>query len=463
MSSQTKKLVATASQVTVGHFLERSNYHSRITQSLVSGILNEKVVSSRQFYANHLETLIKTHGGNESVVRLMDQSGGGTDELIRGIKKGLEDPNAGVRENSRKAYWCFERVWKERAEGEIRAGLDTQAKKLLDKVRPVEGGGTGGKVETETMNGGMRKPVRTVATRAGGGGGPTASSAGSAKKPSVRELMLAAKKKKLEDEVAEAQAQAQSESQDVVETLTLTKPSTTRSTAEPSTPTQPLSRPRADSSSSSQGSLTQQTRDSEADDSQLLQDIESPFGAPTTLPSSAQVPYETPSRPSKPSLPIPTNSSINRPRRETPSASEPASQRTPVKLPVLEPVVDESLRDQAMQAEQTAQRLLEIAQEESEDDPSTLLNRDRAITPRPLEKTLNGGGGANIQQTPLNGGKVLFGRKGGFNDVFQDSPDPRDGAGGGSEGTWWTRKAKSECFFQTVPLSRGSSSSEKLR
>ncbi|GAA5961136.1 hypothetical protein JCM3765_001239 [Sporobolomyces pararoseus] len=431
MASQTKKIVASTSQQTVTSFLSHSNYHRKTTQLLLSG-MSDKVVAARQYVSSHLITFLKTHSGSQKVIEKMNQSGG-TDDLEQAIKKGLVDPNAGVRENSRKAYWEFWRVWTARAEGNIREGLDSQAKKLLDKVKPIEGndvtGGGESKQSSSTSNGtSQRSRIGGVAAATRGGatsGGPRSaqtaagSGGGSAKKPSMRELMLAAKKKKLAEE-----AEANSQQEELLDTIaTPSKPPA--ATPDPLTP-QP--RPaKAISASSSHDSLSQQARDSEAaDNSQLLQDVQSPFEAPTSLENSQ--PYETPSRPSATSTTKPLASSSRRT-----SARDPA---TPINLPILEPVVDESLRDQAMQAEQTAERLLEIAQEEEEESSSGTTSH-RAITPRPFEKSTN-----LQQQTPLNGGKLLCGRKSGGNDVFQDSPDPRDGTGGGGKGSWWMKKAE---------------------
>jgi len=432
MASQTKKIVASASQTTVEKFIQHSSYHHKTIQSLLSG-MSDKVVGARQYYSSHLITFIQSHTNSATTTTRIDQSGG-TDDLILAIKKGLSDPNAGVRENSRRAYWAFEKVWTDRAEKEIREELDAQAKKLLDKVRPT-GGGHGEKKEAESSA--RPKPRAPLTSREA----PTAS--GSAKKPTIREAMLAAKKKKLAEEAEAAQQQDQ-----LVESstaVTPSKPSRPRPRPqilpEPETSTtqsEAQTRPRA-TSTSSNDSLSQQARDSEVDDSQQLQNVESPFEAPlSTLPPPSD--YETPSRTARLGKPPPSRSMDT---RRTPA--------TPISLPVLEPVVDESLRDQAMQAEQTAERLLEIAQEEQEDatrskEGSSSPIDNRSITPRPFEKekASNGVSTAANQHTPLNGGKLLFGRRSGGNDVFQDSPDPRDGTGGIGKGSWWMKKAESE-------------------
>ncbi|GAA5910131.1 uncharacterized protein JCM6883_000564 [Sporobolomyces salmoneus] len=425
MSSQTKKIVATASQQTVRSFLLHSSYQHKTTQLLLSGI-SDKVVSSRQYISSHLTTFLEAHSASPRTVQAMDSTGG-TNDLVEAIKRGLADPNKEVRENSRDAYWRFEGVWKERAEREIREGLDAGQKKLLDKAKPAEGTIENGATEKVAVaQGGTRRAGPTTVKGKGKETG-----GGSAKKPSVRELMLAAKRKKLAEEAeAEAQAQSQGQAQSneaddhLPEEISPSKPPKASTSPAPvSTPQRPRS---SISSNSSGGSLTQQQRH-EAYASPSLQEVSSPFSAPLS--------YETPSRPP------PASSN----RRSVAVSS------TPLNLPVVEPVVDESLKEQAAQAEQTVERLLEITQEEEEEQRNNGTGTERVVTTpgRPVEKqtgsSLNGTKRESEvqQQTPVNGGKLLFGRRqGGMRDVFQDSPDLRDGMGGGARGDWWKRKAE---------------------
>ena len=362
--------------------------------------MSDKVVQARQYYSSHLYTFLRVHGKKSK--NSMDSTGG-TKDLEEGIKKGLVDPNAGVRENSRKAFWEFSREWEMDAEG-IREGLDSQAKKLLDKVRPT---GDAEK-ETKVVNGGhtssLRKSVRGKAPAMKEDVGVKVEKEG--KKPTVRELMLAAKRKKLAEEEEAAkieQEQEQEQEQEELEPTPTTTPSKPPLPSNHSTPSRPTPH--------------------SFDEVSPLQDVSSPFNNPSLLPSEAEQ-QETPS------------SRSSQPRsRPTPSTSS----RTRVNLPILEPVVDESLKEQASQAEQTAERLLEIAQEEEESQ-----SRSISTTPRPIEKGLRVG----AMQTPIqrNGGGLLFGRKGG-NDVFRDSPDMRDGNGGGGKGIWWERKNRTSLYL----------------
>jgi len=339
-----------------------------------------------------------------------------------------------VRENSRRAYWEFWREWKGEAE-EVREGLDTQQKKLLDKIRP-SGGDDGEKLEIGGKNGGDRDSLRKsergrlvpprTAKKEEELGQEVETMTKTIKKPSVRELMLAAKRKKMAEEEQEeeaAKAEQVRAGEEAEEKELDSTPTTTPSKVPPiaskhSAPSRPSNRLQR-----------QDLQETELDESSPLQEVSSPFNNPSLLPSQQQ---ETPSRP-------------------TPSRSHARQPQTPVNLPILEPFVDESLKEQASQAEQTAERLLEIAQEDEESE-----SHSHSIvvgTPRPLEKS-----GLGAMQTPIHqNGKasLLFNgaRKGG-NDVFKDSPDVRDGTGGGGKGIWWEKKNQRtlNLFRCIVPL-----------
>jgi CLIP-associating protein 1/2 len=89
-------------------------------------------------------------------------------------------------------------------------------------------------------------------------------------------------------------------------------------------------------------------------------------------------------------------------------------------LPVTEPIVDDALRDQASQAEQAAERLLELA----EDEQSHAADEaGGATTPLPL-----------FQRTPVTKRTVHL-------NGFEDSPDVRgSGFAGTGRGNWWMKQ-----------------------
>ncbi|BGP32392.1 suppressor of tub2 mutation [Rhodotorula toruloides] len=210
----------------------------------------------------------------------------------------------------------------------------------------------------------------------------TATSAGAAKKPSVREMMMAARRQKA---AAEKEEQAEA---DQVET-----PERPRRVISKLTPDPSPSRPTLSPAGSSPG--------------------------PSTL--------RTPTRP-----PVsPSFRSANTLTNGTPSHS---SMREAHSSAVSKPV-DEALRDQAMQAEQAAQRLLEIAQDEEESFSTSGGAAAVAQTPQST-RTLP----SAAMQTPANPAVRRLTRP---QAVLQDSPDPRDGSGAGpSRGNWWVQRTE---------------------
>ena len=103
-------------------------------------------------------------------------------------------------------------------------------------------------------------------------------------------------------------------------------------------------------------------------------------------------------------------------------------------LPITEPIVDEALRDQAKQAEQAAERLLELAEEEEEGSLTSA-----AVT-------------QGSMRTPVSRKVHLLKDE----DVFEDSPDSRSGEGAGAtkgKGNWWMKKVESECSCLMTHLS----------
>ncbi|CDR40527.1 RHTO0S05e04566g1_1 [Rhodotorula toruloides] len=360
VAGQTKKIVAAASQNTVTTLLQHSTYHHRTLQ-LILLTLAERTASARQFAAQHVLTVIRCYARpSKSAI----EHTGGLADLETALQKGLADANPQVRETSRTAFWEFERVWPDRA-ALIAASVDAAARKLLDKVRPA---GDAPKLDSPVE----ARPSASTATGQAGG----------SKKPSVREMMIAARRQKA---AAEKEEQAEAEQAQTPE-----RPRRVLSTLTPElSPSRPALSPARS------------------------------FPGPSIL--------RTPTRP-----PVsPSFRSANNLAHGTPNRS---SMRVAHSSAVSEPV-DEALRDQAMQAEQAAQRLLEIAQDEEEAFlPSA---RDDAVARTPqLNRTLP----TAAMQTPANPAVRRLARP---QAVLQDSPDPRDGSGAGpSRGSWWVQRTE---------------------
>ncbi|GEM09879.1 armadillo-type fold domain containing protein [Rhodotorula toruloides] len=367
VAGQTKKIVAAASQNTVTTLLQHSTYHHRTLQ-LILLTLAERTTSARQFAAQHILTVIHCYARPSKGAI---EHTGGLAHLETALQKGLADANPQVRETSRTAFWEFERVWPDRA-ALIAASFDPAARKLLDKVRPT------GDAPTQDSPVKARPSASTATAQAGG-----------SKKPSVREMMMAARRQKA---AAEKEAEAEAEQADAPE-----RPRRVLSTLMPDL--SPL-RPTLSPARSSPG--------------------------PSTL--------QTPTRP-------PVSPSFRSADNLVDGSRFGSSMRAAHSSAVSEPV-DESLRDQAMQAEQTAQRLLEIAQDE---ESFSIFGGAAAVARTPQStRTLP----STAMQTPANPAVRRLARP---QVVLQDSPDPRDGSGAGpSRGTWWVKRT--EALAQPPPF-----------
>ncbi|GAA6063182.1 hypothetical protein JCM10212_006848, partial [Sporobolomyces blumeae] len=357
MASQTKKIVATASQETVEALIRHGSFHVK-TVHLLAGLLeSEKTTSARAFVSRHLATFVSVHS-TTNVARQRFDSTGATDLVVEAIRRGLSDPNADVRLNSREAYWAFvgagSDAWSDRAENEVRQGLDGQARKLLDAAGPVKrredgagdkNGGANVRPAPRRSVGVARREVSSTTTtttasnsrgttpsatrdRVQGQGDAPPSEASGTKKPTMRELMIAAKRKAL----AERKEQERRDQANLAD---------------------------ADADGSNWSSLDHvddQTGGPRPEEPRL-QDTVSPFAS------------NRPRRDSSPDHPLegepvsgPSSPSPSHPRPVSSQPSNPSA-RLP-ELPVVDPIVDDALESRALQAQQTVERLIEIGEEE---------------------------------------------------------------------------------------------------
>ncbi|CEQ39673.1 SPOSA6832_01208 [Sporobolomyces salmonicolor] len=384
MAGQTKKITASASQATVTSLLTHSSYHRRTAQLLLAG-MGEKIVSARQFVSSHLLTFLNVHASRSKSA--MDSTGG-TDDLEAAITKALTDANAQVRENARRAYWEFVKTWPGARAERITAGLDANGRKLLEKSRPQDA------PEGFAGEEGAVKPSGNSSSSTVGVPG--------AKKPSVREIMLAAKRKAAAERAAEASG----------------------STG--------VSSPEGAGLGSSVGSASA----AETARSPLALGRSTRPGLVSSHSTPSKSPAHRLSMASPDLAPSPSNGAS--PAHPSHAGEDP------------EPVVDDALKEQAMQAEQAAERLLEIAQDEDDGDevdrPASPSDRlDRSTTPKAGEKVRTAPTIAmrvGAMHTPL-----VAGRRFGANDVFEDSPDVKDGMGAGAgkgRGNWWMHKSENQ-------------------
>lgn len=436
VAGQTKKLVAAGSQATVTTLLEHP--HSPTvplrTVQLVVALLNEKTPAARQFGAQHVLTLLRrvestsprSSSSSSSSFKSALDSNAATAALEAAIKKGLQDANPQVRETSRVAFWEFEQHWPDKALA-IAAGLDPGGRKLLDKARPaaaapVNSAAPDGPAASSSSPL-LRAPVypqeaepdspTTSPLRTRAVGNPAG------KKPSVREAMMAARKKMLAEKEHDARGLRSDADPDGAVTL-------------PSSPPPALS-----------GMSASPARDAEL--------------APAEL--------ETPTR----VRPTPFAASTESPLQGNDSAAFSAAATSTSSSPnhVPESIVDDALRDQARQAELAAERLLELSIDEHESRhaiPPLAETADvTSMTPRSERRSSRiprtaTASTANLTpggfSTPLpNPALRRFTHAGVGAAVFEDSPDPRDVTGAAAgRGRWWARDGAFPAAAEAGPV-----------
>lgn len=176
LSAGTKKISSQLANTTVEAIISNATYSTRILQH-VWGACQDKNVQPRTYASGWVKTIITKEAHHKNHV----EHSGGLEIIEKCIKKGLIDPNPGVRERMRATYWCFAGMWPARAEL-IMTGLDATAQKLLQN-------------DSNNPNS-PKKPEGAAATTVRPGLGFSKSTTG-APKPSLREAMLAKKKEAL--------------------------------------------------------------------------------------------------------------------------------------------------------------------------------------------------------------------------------------------------------------------------
>lgn len=107
----TKKISSQNGNVTVDTIIGKVSYNVRLLQHIWLAC-QDKNVQPRTYATGWLKTLINKEANHKHLV----EHGGGLELIEKCLKKGLADPNPGVRENMRSTYWTFAKVWPARAE-----------------------------------------------------------------------------------------------------------------------------------------------------------------------------------------------------------------------------------------------------------------------------------------------------------------------------------------------------------
>ncbi|KAH7922895.1 hypothetical protein BV22DRAFT_1197100 [Leucogyrophana mollusca] len=132
MAGFTKKIAAQQSQASVSTLMQHTSPQPRTLLPLFWSGIQEKTVQARAFVVAHIKEYVEIHGTR---AKTHIESAGGLEILEKCIRKALADPNAGVRESARVAFWVFDGVWHDRA-AIIIESLDSVARKQLEKACP---------------------------------------------------------------------------------------------------------------------------------------------------------------------------------------------------------------------------------------------------------------------------------------------------------------------------------------
>ncbi|KAI0850495.1 ARM repeat-containing protein [Daldinia vernicosa] len=227
LCAATKKISSQLANTSVDIIIGRTTYNARIMQH-IWGACQDKNVSPRMYATGWLKTLLKKEAHHKNHL----EHGGGLDMIEKCIKKGLNDPNPGVREKMRSTYWAYAAIWPARAEA-IMDGLESTAQKLLQK--DPNNPNSPKKSEPAPRPGlGLSKSTMT------------------ASKPSIREAMIAQKRALASKNLPSRPASAMA----VTPSRSVSGGSSGTSATSHATSTNTATRTRADTSTKSHGGMS---------------------------------------------------------------------------------------------------------------------------------------------------------------------------------------------------------------
>ncbi|KAK7743200.1 suppressor of tub2 mutation [Cytospora paraplurivora] len=127
LSANTKKIASLQGNACVEAIISKVTYTNRILQH-VAGACTDKNLQPRLYATVWLKTLLTKEAHHKSHI----EHTGGLDLIEKSIKKGLNDPNPGVREKMRPTFWTFYGIWPARADA-LMDTLEPTAQRLLER------------------------------------------------------------------------------------------------------------------------------------------------------------------------------------------------------------------------------------------------------------------------------------------------------------------------------------------
>ncbi|KIY67338.1 hypothetical protein CYLTODRAFT_490690 [Cylindrobasidium torrendii FP15055 ss-10] len=132
MAGFTKKITAQESQAAVTAIITHTSGTPRIFLPLLWNATQDKNAQARMYAGNHFKHYLEAHCQEG---RYTVEHAGGVETFQKMLKKGLTDPNPGVKTLARQNFWRFHGIWPDEGAAMLGA-LDNTARKQLEKACP---------------------------------------------------------------------------------------------------------------------------------------------------------------------------------------------------------------------------------------------------------------------------------------------------------------------------------------
>ncbi|KAG2229586.1 hypothetical protein INT48_001897 [Thamnidium elegans] len=130
----TKKLISTKVMEVTIVFLSNTPFYPKMITMLCNS-MKEKNVQLRQLCCTYIQTILKTHGSQESVRAIVEKSDTSF-SIDTFLKKELVDASPTVRDACRSLYWTYSQYWPEKAK-RVYDMLDLPTQKALGRSKPA--------------------------------------------------------------------------------------------------------------------------------------------------------------------------------------------------------------------------------------------------------------------------------------------------------------------------------------
>lgn len=111
LAGATKKIASQQANVCVDTLVSRVTCTKRIMEHITTACA-DKNVQPRLYATSWMKTLLQKEVHHKSHI----EHGGGLEMIEKAIKKGLADPNPGVREKMRSTFWVYHGIWPTRGD-----------------------------------------------------------------------------------------------------------------------------------------------------------------------------------------------------------------------------------------------------------------------------------------------------------------------------------------------------------